>query len=229
MICTSIGNCSAEECIELLKGLDFAEIRMDSMDLSEEEIEKIFSQPLKLIATCRPPTMNPSERQSVHFSRNSHEFQDEKRKRLLEKAIESGASLVDIEVEAKEQYKNEIISKAKENNCKVIISYHNYEKTPKKAELEHLIKWCKESEADLVKIACMVNSNQDNARLLGLLNDEKPLVIVGMDEKGRITRIVAPLLGSVFTYASLSKGKESAPGQMTKEELEKLIKVLKDV
>lgn len=210
MICVSIGNCSAEECIKALEGLEFAEIRMDTMDISEKDVETIFVQKVKLIATCRPPVP------------------DEKRKRLLKKAIEFGASLVDIEVDSKEEFKKEIIEKAKERKCKVIISYHNHEKTPKKAELEHMINWCKEEGADIVKIACMVQSNQDNARLLGLLDSKVPLVIIGMGEKGKIVRKAAPLVGGLFTYASDSNGKELAPGQMTKEELEKLTKVLWD-
>ena len=70
----------------------------------------------------------------------------------------------------------------------------------------------------------MVHSSRDNARLLGLLDDSKKIVVIGMGDKGRITRIAAPLLGSPFTFASLSKGKETAPGQIDKEKLEALLR-----
>lgn len=211
MICVSIGYCNVDECIELLKRVEFAEIRMDSMNLSENDIEKIFSQPKKLIATCRPLRKK-----------------DEDRLKMLEKAIDSGAAYVDFEVESKEEFKKQIVKKAKEKSCKIIVSYHNYDKTPKKAELEHLVNWCRDSGADIVKIACAVNSKQENARLLGLLDSERELVVIGMGKKGRITRQVATILGAPFTYASLSEDKKLAPGQIEKENLEKIIKVLWD-
>lgn len=211
MICVSIGHCSFGECLELMEKLDFAEIRLDTMKITEEEIEKLFSLKKRLIATCRSISAG-----------------NKKREAMLKKAIESGASYVDIDVESGESFKKEIVKKANENNCKVIISYHNFKKTPNRAELEHTVRWCSESGADIVKIACMVKTNQDNARLLSLLDSEKKMVVVGMGEKGKITRVVAPLLGAAFTYASIPGGEKLAPGQMDKDQLEKTMKVLLD-
>lgn len=210
MICISIAEQTVEDCLKALKGVELAEIRMDRMKLSEDDVARIFAQPTKLIATCRPG------------------MEDEKRKRLLEKAIESGAAYVDIEVESREDYKKSLSKKAKEKGCSVIISFHDYNRTPKKAELEHTVNWCLESGADLVKIACKVNSVQDSARLLGLLDSDKKMVVVGMGEKGRITRVVATLLGSPFTFASLAGAKETAEGQIEAEKLKKMMKALEN-
>ena len=49
-----------------------------------------------------------------------------------------------------------------------------------------------------------------------------------MGNKGRITRVAAPLLGSPFTFASLSKGKETAEGQIEKDTLEQMMRLLTD-
>jgi 3-dehydroquinate dehydratase-1 len=49
-----------------------------------------------------------------------------------------------------------------------------------------------------------------------------------MGEKGRVTRILAPLLGSPFTYASYEAGKETAPGQIEDKRLEEMIRLLSD-
>ena len=212
MICVSIAEDTAEKCIEALKGIDFAEIRLDKMSVSLEEIKEIFSQHPKLIATCRPGSTS-----------------NEERKAFLMAAITAGAAFVDIEVESDDGYKNEIIQKARHLDCKVIISFHNNDKTPERRELEHIINWCFESGADLVKIACMVQKPSDNARLLGLLAESQPLVVVGMGDMGKTTRIVAPLMGSVFTYASLAEGKETAEGQMDRDVLMKIYEQLKDV
>jgi len=69
-----------------------------------------------------------------------------------------------------------------------------------------------------------VNSKAEAARLLGLLDDERELIIVGMGDEGKIVRIAAPLLGSRIAYVSQGKGKETASGQMAAEELERKMK-----
>lgn len=209
MICVSIANKIFEDCRYALKDLDFAELRLDTMDFSEYAVKKIFSMPLKLIATCRSGTKNDKQRQG-----------------LLLAAIDAGAAYVDVELEADENYRSKLIETAKQKHCKVIISYHNFEKTPNKVELKHIMQDCFDAGADIAKIACQVNCDQDNARLLSLLDSDEKLVVIGMGEKGKITRIVAPLLGSEFTFAALSKGQETASGQITKQELEEIYKRL---
>jgi len=212
MICVSIEEETPEKCLEAFKGIDFAEIRLDRMPISREDIKRIFSQHSRLVATCRPGSM------------------DKKRRReLLLAAIESGARFVDIEVEADDDYKTSILAKARSKGCQMIISYHNFFKTPEQKELEKIIDGCFESGADIAKIACLVNSDRDNARLLGLLQEKRPLVVIGMGERGKISRIVAPFLGSLFTYASLGTGKETAPGQMDYKKLKEIVHILKNV
>ncbi len=210
-ICVSIAEKTAEDCIRSLQGLEFAEIRMDKMQLLKDDLKKIFSQKTRLTATCRPAA----------------DRSDAERKELLLAAIDAGAAYVDVEVEASDEYKKEIIEKAKAAGCKAIISYHNHEKTPSRQELEKIIDWCFESGADIAKIACKVNKDGDNAKLVGLLDSERKLVVVGMGERGRITRVIAPLLGSAFTYASLSKGKETAEGQISIVKMQQIMELFR--
>jgi 3-dehydroquinate dehydratase I len=208
MICTSIAGVGVEECISLAKKAELAEVRLDLIEgISASGAKRIFSSKKGLIAACRPGKMDEG-----------------KRKEILLAAMGAGAGYVDIEVDAPDAYKREIAAKAKAGKCLLIVSYHNYEKTPVRAELDQIVKWCFESGADIAKIACKANSQKDNARLLGLLDNEKKMIVVGMGEDGRLTRIVAPLLGSMFTFAAATKGKETAPGQMEKETLEKAMK-----
>lgn len=209
MICVSIACCSAAECLEMIKGIHFGEIRMDSMNLTQEDIYDIFSAPVDLIATFRPGSMS-----------------EEERKGILLTAIDAGASYVDIELESGIAFKNEIIDRARSKGCVVIVSYHDFEKTPEREELLRIISACFESGGDIAKIACKVNSKIDNARLLGLLDSKNSIIVVGMGEMGRITRIVAPYLGSQFTYASPIGGRETAEGQIDIETLEKYMDLL---
>ena len=213
MICTSIGNCSVDECISAINGSPFSEVRLDSIkSIDAHGVKKIFSQKAKLIATCRPDSKSESAQKELLFA-----------------AIDAGAAYVDIEVDAEDAYKNEVVKKAKSKGCKIIMSYHDFEKTPVRQELDQIIIWCFDSNADIAKIACQVNSDQDASRLLGLLDDKRKIVVVGMGQKGKIVRIAAPLLGSPFTYASLSGGKETASGQIPRKEMERILRVLSSV
>lgn len=214
MICVSISECSAGRCLEALEGLDFAEIRMEGMNLAMEDIQQIFSQPVKLIATCRPGYLP-----------------DRTRKSFLLDAIQAGTSYVDIEIESESAYKMEIIEAARRKGCQVIISFHNYMRTPGLERLRAIISQCFAEGADVAKIACRVLSEGDSARLLGLYSRkqmEKKLLVVGMGEKGKITRIMAPFLGSPFSYAARTAGQETADGQIPKERLEAIMRAIHD-
>lgn len=205
MIYISLADISFEECLHAVQKFEFAEIRFDRLNLSGDQIQQLFSANKNLIATCRP---------GVH---------DEKaRKALLRKAIEAGAAYVDVEVESSDAFKTDILNVAQTKGCEVIISYHDFKKTPERAELEHILTWCAECTPDIIKIACMVNTERDNARLLGLLDDGRKMIVIGMGERGKVTRVVAPLLGSFCTFAAYKPDKATAPGQLSRETIETL-------
>jgi len=213
MICVSLDERYSVDFLKALHNIDFAEIRMDRMVLTLEDIADIFSQPVMLIATCRPGVLD-----------------DQKRKAYLITAIDAGAKYVDIEVESDIAFKKEILDKAGSKGCKAIVSFHNFEKTPGDERLIEIATLCFSEGADIVKIACKANSVMDSARLLGMLGQEDfkdRLVVVGMGEEGKITRIVAPFLGSLFTYASLTEGMQTAEGQIEKTKMEEMTRLLR--
>ena len=210
MICVSLAELTLAECLETLKGLPFAEIRLDRMHLSSTEVAAVFSGHKRLIATCRPG-----------------EAPKEERKGLLLAAIDSGAAYVDVEVDAEASFRDEIKARARKAGCTVIVSFHDHSKTPEREELAARVATCFEAGADIAKIACRAHTDRDNARLLGLLDHGGKIVVVAMGAKGRIVRVAAPLLGSPFTFASLSEGRETAEGQMDKRTLSRLVEFLR--
>jgi len=210
MICVSLSEPDLSGCLAALAGLPFAEIRMDRTKLSTQEVRRLFSSHKRLIATCRPGAIL-----------------DEVRKELLLAAIEAGAAYVDVEVESEISFREEIVTRARQKNCKVIVSSHDAGRTPDRLELEACLAACFEAGADIAKIACKARTDQDNARLLGLLDDPRPVVVVAMGAKGRITRVLAPLLGSPFTFASPVQGKETAEGQIDRKTLLRLMKTIR--
>jgi 3-dehydroquinate dehydratase-1 len=212
MICVSIAEPDYLNCKKALEKTECAEIRMDMMDLKESEIQEIFSYPGKdIIATCRP---------------GKDKYNDEERLEKLKTAITSGATFVDVEIETSEAFKGEIIPIAVQNKCKVIVSFHDFEKTPSSSELEDIVEQCFEQGADIAKVACMIHSKQDISRILSLYDRDNNIVAIGMGELGKITRIAAPFLGAPFTYASLNSGKETAKGQLTKHMMEKILEMI---
>jgi len=128
---------------------------------------------------------------------------DRENENNLIEAIEKGCDFVDIDINQKKQ--DQIIKKARENNCKIIISYHDFEKTPEKIPI-------KKKKADLYKIATKINSLDDCRRLLNLLYKRDDLIVIGIGKKGIFTRIIAPILGSYLTYAAINE--YTAPGQL---------------
>jgi 3-dehydroquinate dehydratase I len=209
MICVSLAEEGLDGCLSALKEIEFAEIRLDRTGLSIDDVRALFSSHGRLIATCRPGR-----------------FSIDDRKALLLAAIHAGAAYVDVEVESEPSYREEVIAKAKSRGCEVIISFHDHEKTPARHELEAILSQCFSFGADIAKIACTALSERDDARLLGLLDRREKVVVVAMGERGRIARIVATILGSPFTFASLRPGKETADGQIDKATLEELIRTL---
>jgi 3-dehydroquinate dehydratase I len=209
MICVSLAEPTLDRVLSLLDDISFAEIRLDLMRLSIAEVARLFSTPRRLIATCRPGSFATGDR-----------------KMMLLAAIRSGAAYVDIEIDSEDPYRVEITEEAHSRNCQVIVSYHDYTGTPGREDLAALVDRCFSAGADLAKIACTVSSPRDGARLLGLLDDERQIVVVGMGERGRVVRVAASLLGSPFAFASVEEGRETAPGQFDRRRLAQLIDAL---
>jgi 3-dehydroquinate dehydratase-1 len=209
MICSCIAYKSYDQCRRILNHAELSELRLDLLDLTKDQVKRLFSMAVKIIATCR-----------------KGKYSEEERLELLETAINSGASYIDIEIEMAEGIRDRLIKLAKENNCKVIISYHNFQLTPPVGELRAIIKKCRESGADLVKITCQVINAEDSANLMSLYSNEKNIISFGMGVDGLITRLAAPLLGAEFTYAAADRNSKTGPGQVTTKEMRSFYKIL---
>ena len=214
MLCVSIAGVGFEECKTALKDLELAEIRLDTLHFTTRQVQDLFSSRPQLIATFRPGTISEDERND-----------------FLMTAIDAGAAYVDIEIEAADRFKESIIKKARQKGCHIIISYHNYEKTPSRKELLEIIDGCFDCGADIAKIACLTLSEADSARILSLYDSpagrQGKILAIGMGEKGRITRVAAPFLGAPFTFAALSPGQKTAPGQLDIKTLQKIFALVK--
>lgn len=211
MICVSIADCTYENTLKLAEKSDMIELRLDSLNFDREELCEIIKKSKSSIATMRPG-----------------DYPDSHRVDQLKYAIDCGVQYVDVEIDSSDSFKNEIISYIKNKKTGLIISYHNYEKTPVRRELDEVIRWSEESNADICKIACQVNSEKDSAVLLSLYELDKKIISIGMGEKGRITRVASILLGAPFTFAAISDDKLTAPGQLAEEKIKYIMELIEN-
>ena len=212
MICISISDKNPEHCLSLLAEAEMAEIRLDLTEFDDNEIRNVFAFPKPLIATFRPGDCN-----------------DDERMEKLKLAIEAGAQYVDIEIESEEGYRDELVNFARKRQCQVIISYHNFDATPQQNELRKIVNTCFEYNADIAKIATLVKNDREIAALFSLYDINKNVLAIGMGEKGKVTRVMAPFLGAPFTFAAPDKGGNTAPGQLTYSRMKEMIKQLQEL
>lgn len=146
--------------------------------------------------------------------------------KILNQAVELGASMVDIELEDIISIKSEY-----ETNVKVkrILSYHNFNHTPNIEDLKSIVNQQIELGADICKIVTFARTIQDNLTLLALpaIFPERSLISFAMGEKGIVSRLMCPLAGSYMTYAFIDNQRKSAPGQLSVSILKQFYRTLR--
>jgi 3-dehydroquinate dehydratase I len=143
----------------------------------------------------------------------------------LLKALDLGAHVIDIELNTPDIQK--IINKIR-GNAEILVSLHDFKRTPSLPGMREIIKKQIAIGADICKLVTTARSFDDNLSVSQLISDfpGKRLVAFAMGALGITSRILCPLVGGDFTYASIARGKESAPGQLTVQELTRIYKML---
>lgn len=204
----------AEELVAL--GPDLLEWRADAYG-NVTEVEEILSVlgelrqaigNIPLIFTCR-----------IDREGGSRPIPQELRLALITAAIGSGdIDLVDIELCNGREFIAAVRQSAASNNCKLILSHHNFQETPGEAFIVSKLLEAQAAAADIAKLAVMPKNYGDVLTLLTATNMARngivmiPLVTMSMGSEGRISRMAGALFGSDITFASGSQA--SAPGQM---------------
>ncbi len=148
---------------------------------------------------------------------------DRKNQVEIEKARVLGASMIDIDMKEKN-----LAAAIKAGGMKCLISYHNYSSTPSLGELRKICRKQIALGADVCKIVATANCTEDNTTMLNLIREFRSRRIVAfcMSPLGTVSRILCPLAGGAFTYASAKSGKESASGQIPAEELHDIYRMI---
>lgn len=231
-ICVPITGSTDEQILndfEILENLDFdlVELRIDYYEHVENfnkvsgllrKIRKSYAKPL--LFTFR--TVQEG---------GMHDISEEKYFSLNHFAIESRlVDMLDIELFNSQEEIKKIIDNARLNNVKIIMSNHDFNKTPSKEEIIHRLTKMQEYGADITKIAVMPNTEEDVLTLISATLEmkkteaDRPFVTISMGSLGVITRLTGELFGSCMTFAALNN--TSAPGQINVRNAREILELL---
>ena len=145
---------------------------------------------------------------------------------VLLEAASLGASFIDVELSTKNLAR---VVPAIKNEAKCLISHHDLRQTSSLSTLKMIVRRQLDAGADVCKLVTTATDSADNLTVLQLIREftmslsngfpEQKIVSLAMGPLGLTSRVLAPLAGGYFTYASVSRGGESAPGQITVAEL----------
>jgi 3-dehydroquinate dehydratase type I len=195
---------------------DFIEIRLDSMRSPSSLSEIRNATKCPLIAT------NRSEGQGGLFRGT-----EETRLETLMQAAGEKFDYIDVELRTKNV--RETVRQVKRRGAGAIVSYHNQKLTHGESALESILLKEVRAGADVCKMVGTAKSYSDSLRYLRFVDKHArrtKLVCFCMGRQGIPSRILSPVFGGYFTFASIGPGRETATGQISIGELQTLYKEL---
>ena len=137
--------------------------------------------------------------------------------------------LLDIEMFRNAKSVERLTQYAHKKDVLIIMSNHDFDKTPSQQEIETRLLKQDQMGADILKIAVMPKSKQDvftlmNATLNVSQKSKKPLLTMSMGRLGTISRIATGNMGGSMSFGMI--GEASAPGQIDVAQLKQLLKTV---
>lgn len=201
-----------------LKGFDFYEIWLDYI----QDLDDKFA--VSLAKKFRGKIIFVFRRQNLEKIR----LPLEKRKHIIS-SLQHSNTLLDLDFLTQQEELDFL--RQKNSNIKLILSYHNYQETPALNYLENLINKMTVFNPNIFKISTFCKAEEDALNLLHLLLSLKKqqikYIVLGMGQKGLITRIFGSIWGNEFNFAPFDVKEKSAKGQLTKSQLENILKEIK--
>jgi len=180
---------------------NIGELRFDLSNISLDYISTLKNATTKeLVFTCRTQSIRKADAVKAY-----------------QKAIDAGFDYIDIDFFVDGDLLQQLHSLEK---TKLILSYHNFDKTPPKYELIHILDELKSAHPHIIKMATLLASEEDIQVLEVLQNEYKNSIIMGMGEFAIKSRIKSLRAGAPFTYLALNPEKSTAKGQMGFQEFQ---------
>jgi len=213
-ICVSILPKTTTEALRLIEKAedvhaDLIEVRLDCLENLNELAD--------LAAHGKTPKIATNKLRSCQGKFSGTETQQQQ---ILLTAAKNGFEYVDIELTNPKL--KDTVRELKSLGAKPIVSFHDFAKPLSLAELNNILEREIASGADVCKIVTTAKRIEDNLTILNFTStacSKAKIVCFAMGKLGKISRLLSPLFGGFFTFASLERGSETAAGQMTIQEM----------
>ncbi|MBO3658103.1 type I 3-dehydroquinate dehydratase [Acinetobacter haemolyticus] len=206
---------------------DLAEFRIDLLDFAADtkqvialghELKKVLGNK-PVIATIR--THNEGGQLTISDADYGKTYQAYLKQPFMD--------MLDIEMFRDQQVVKNTVQLAHDKKVLVVMSNHDFKKTPSEDEIVKRLFKQDELGADILKIAVMPQNKQDvftlmNATLKVSQLSNKPLLTMSMGKLGTISRIATANMGGSFSFGMI--GEASAPGQIDVTQLKQLLKTV---
>jgi len=220
-ICVSVPPQTVTEALDLIEKAenqhaDFIEVRLDSLKKHNQLADIAHCSNTSLIAT------NRSTKCHGKFLGSENE-----RKKILLDAARNGFEYVDIE-SSNPKLKN-LVNNIREVGAKPMVSFHDFDETPNSTHLNKILKKEIASGADVCKIVATARFVEDNLTVLDFVSracKKARVVCFAMGELGKPSRLLSPVFGAFFTIASIERGRKTAQGQLTIQEMKSAYEAL---
>lgn len=193
MIFLTFKDTSVDNILKLSNEDSIIEIRQDLCGFSIEDLEKLFNYSSNFILTIKD--------------------NNEKSKEYLDLAIKYKIKFIDLD------YRSELLEDFDRIDTLLILSYHNYERTPYEFALQEIISNMNRFEPDIIKIATKGNNKSDALRLLQLNNFQRNIIAFTLGNKTKFSRFASYYSGLKYIYAAIDDNNRTAEGQPTLNEV----------
>jgi 3-dehydroquinate dehydratase/shikimate dehydrogenase len=168
---------------DALRGVDLVELRLDTVS-DPDPSAALAGRRMPAIITCR-----------ASWEGGGFKGSEEERHRILAQALALGAEYVDVEWKAEFA---DLIGSAPD---RIIVSFHDFTGVP--ADLENRVRSMLGTGAAVVKAAVTPLRLGDLSALeqAGGSAGDGHHVLIGMGERGLLTRVLPERFGSIWTYA----------------------------
>ena len=186
---------------------DIVELRLDLLGAADRwlaQAQAVEAQGLPVVVTLRLAS------EGGQWTRP-----DRERLPVIESAL---THLTAVDIEFRSPLLQRVSAFAASHQKALIISYHDFERTPPVAELRQVIRKAA-NYGTVVKIATLTQTEADLAALRELFTEQcsASVCLLGMGALGSASRTLLPRLGSCLTYGYLDAS--VAPGQVAAAEL----------
>jgi len=220
-VCVSVPPKTVDEAFDLIEkaeaqNADLIEIRLDSLKNHDRLADILHCSKTPLIAT------NKAMEHHGKFSGSENE-----RQKILMDAAKNGFEYVDIDLSTPNMRK--LIVDLREVGAKPIVSFHDFNRTPELSQLNKVLEEEIALGADICKIVTTARHVEDNLTTLNFVSKaskKAKIVCFAMGELGKPSRLLSPVFGAFFTFASIDEKRKTAKGQLTIQEMRRAYELL---